>query len=154
MGIGALEFSTRHRPEDVHNVYLSMLLNAGWLGGGIYWILVGLTLVLGLRHALKATDVRPLFLVVYAAFLANALEGLIVDTDHWRHFYLLMAIVWGVMSAPRLACPAVNSLNPGPAQSSRRPNIRKSAAARRMGTRQQPAPRRRRPSIVAAAPAR
>ena len=99
LGIGAEEFATRHHREEVHNVYLSMLLDAGWLGGGIYWILVALTLVLGFRHAMKATETRPLFLIAYAAFVGVALEGLIVDTDHWRHFYLLMAIIWGLMSA-------------------------------------------------------
>ena len=40
LGIGALEFSARHHPEEAHNVYLSMLLNAGWLGGAVYLILV------------------------------------------------------------------------------------------------------------------
>jgi O-antigen ligase/polysaccharide polymerase Wzy-like membrane protein len=100
LGIGALEFSQRHHTEDVHNVYLSMMLNAGWLGGAIYWILVGLTLILGFRFSLKAQPTRPLFVIAYAAFVAVALEGLIVDTDHWRHFYLLMAIIWGLMSAP------------------------------------------------------
>jgi hypothetical protein len=25
------------------------------------------------------------------------LEGIIIDLDHWRHFYLLMALVWGLM---------------------------------------------------------
>ncbi len=103
LGIGAQEFTTRHHTEEVHNVYLSLMLNAGWLGGGVYWILVGLTLVLGFRHAMKDTETRPLFLVAYAAFVAVALEGLIVDTDHWRHFYLLMAIIWGLMSAGTLA---------------------------------------------------
>ena len=40
---------------------------------------------------------QPLFLVVYACFVANAFEGLVIDLDHWRHFYLLMAMVWGMM---------------------------------------------------------
>ena len=53
LGIGAQQFVTHHHPEEVHNVYLNMLLNAGWLGGGVYWILVALTVVLGFRHALK-----------------------------------------------------------------------------------------------------
>jgi len=105
LGIGAEEFVAHHHPEEVHNVYLSVLLNGGWLGGGVYWILVGLTLVLGFRHALKATPTRPLFLIAYASFVAVALEGLVIDTDHWRHFYLLMAIIWGLMGARTLADP-------------------------------------------------
>jgi len=35
--------------------------------------------------------------VVYACFVAHVLEGAIIDLDHWRHFYLLMALVWGLI---------------------------------------------------------
>ncbi len=103
LGIGATVFSAFHHHEEVHNVYLSMMLNAGWLGGVLFLLMIALTLVLGLRHAFTlsqtASKVRPLFLIAYAAFLANALEGLIIDLDHWRHVYLLMALIWGMMSA-------------------------------------------------------
>lgn len=99
LGIGAQEFTSRYHHEEVHNVYLTLMLSAGWLGGGIYWILVGLTLVLGLRHAFRSTPTRMLFLVVYATFAATAFEGIIIDSDHWRHFYALMAIIWGLMTA-------------------------------------------------------
>jgi O-antigen ligase len=102
-GIGALQFSPVYHHEEVHNVYLSIVLNAGWLGGGVYWIMVALTMVLGFRHLLKVTASRPLFLIAYAAFVSTALQGVIIDTDHWRHFYVLMAIVWGIMSVPREA---------------------------------------------------
>ena len=82
-----------------------MPLNAGWIGGGLYWIIVGLTLFLGLRHLGSGDVTRPLFLVAYAAFVGNVLEGAVIDTDHWRHFYLLMAIVWGLMAAPSASLP-------------------------------------------------
>jgi O-antigen ligase len=140
LGIGAQEFATRHHTEEVHNVYLNMLLNAGWLGGGIYWILVALTLVLGFRHAMKATKTRPLFLIAYAAFVGVALEGVIVDTDHWRHFYLLMAIIWGLMSAGTLGQPTP------PASAPTRRHPRTATAASRTV---RPALRRRRPGFVA-----
>ncbi len=55
--------------------------------------------MLGLRHALMSSATRPLFLVAYAAFAATAFEGMIIDSDHWRHFYVLLAIVWGLMTA-------------------------------------------------------
>ncbi|MGZ5914838.1 MAG: hypothetical protein ACXWJU_05890, partial [Hyphomicrobium sp.] len=59
--------------------------------------------------SLKATPTQPLFLIVYAAFIANAMEGIIIDSDHWRHFYLLAAMVWGLMSARTLVQPAVEA---------------------------------------------
>jgi O-antigen ligase len=104
-GIGAQEFAVRHHHEEAHNVYLSMFLNAGWAGGLVYAGLVLATLVLGLRHALAAAAPQPLFLVVYAAFLGNAVEGFVIDSDHWRHFFVLMGLVWGLMAAPARPAP-------------------------------------------------
>ena len=99
LGIGAQEFTSRYHHEEVHNVYLTLFLSAGWLGGSVYLIIVMLTIVLGFRHLLRATPTRPLFLIVYATFVATALEGLIIDSDHWRHFYVLLALIWGMMTA-------------------------------------------------------
>lgn len=99
LGIGALQFGSQFHHEDVHNVYLSMFLNAGWLGGVLYTFIVALTMVLGLKHLTRATPWRPLFIIAYAALAGNVFEGIVIDTDHWRHFYLLLAIVWGLMSA-------------------------------------------------------
>ena len=81
-------------------MFLSMLLNAGWAGGLIYWLMTGLTLAIGLRHVLRATLARPLFLIALSAFLATAAEGIVIDTDHWRSYYILMAMVWGMASSP------------------------------------------------------
>ncbi len=99
LGIGAHTFTQVHHREDVHNVYLSVMLNSGWLGGGVYWVLVATTLGLGFRHLTRASTLRPLFIILYAAFAATAFEGLVIDTDHWRHFYLLMGLIWGLMAA-------------------------------------------------------
>ena len=97
-GIGAKEFGTHYHHEEVHNVYLSIVLKAGWIGGGLYWIAVVLTLGLGLRHALKGSGGHPIFLVLLAAFISNAAEGVVIDSDHWRHYYILMGMCWGFMS--------------------------------------------------------
>ncbi|MCH9807692.1 MAG: O-antigen ligase family protein [Alphaproteobacteria bacterium] len=101
LGIGAHTFTSVHHQEDVHNVYVSVFLNSGWLGGSAYCLLVLLTIGIGFLHLLKASPVRPLFIVLYAAFCSTAFEGLVIDTDHWRHFYLLMGLIWGLMSVPR-----------------------------------------------------
>jgi O-antigen ligase len=97
LGLGAQQFVPQYHHEEPHNVYLTMFLNAGWVGGLIFFGLVATTCVWGLRHAFVRCTTQPLFLVVYACFVAQALEGAIIDLDHWRHFYLLMALVWGLM---------------------------------------------------------
>lgn len=103
LGIGAQQFASAYHHEEVHNVYLSMLLNAGWVGGTVYAILTVLTIVVGLRAARHANPAQPFVMIAVAAFIANALEGFIIDTDHWRHVYLLMAIIWGAATASYVA---------------------------------------------------
>lgn len=98
-GLGGKEFAANYHHEEPHNVYLNMFLNAGWLGGFMFIVMVASTVGLGLRHLLFATQARPLFIVVFSAFLATALQGFIIDSDHWRHFYLLMGMQWGLMAA-------------------------------------------------------
>lgn len=98
LGIGATQFAAVHHHEDVHNVYISMMLNAGWLGGLAYIGAVALTLALGLVYALRVTPTRPYFLIAYAALIGNVAEGYVIDTDHWRHFYLLLALILGLMA--------------------------------------------------------
>jgi O-antigen ligase len=104
MGIGAGQFALVHHHEEVHNVYLSMTLNAGWIGAGLYTIAVLATLGIGLYSAMtRRCGAHAYLLIATAAFAANAFEGIVIDTDHWRHFYLLMAMVWGISTAPSRA---------------------------------------------------
>ena len=53
LGIGALEFGRLHHHEDVHELYLSMFLNGGWVGGTLYLAMVLLTLWLGLQQVVR-----------------------------------------------------------------------------------------------------
>jgi len=103
LGIGALEFGRAYHHEDVHEVYLSMFLNSGWLGGTVYLAIVLLTLWLGLQLLVRDKGGDGVSAVLVAAFIGMALEGAVVDTDHWRHFYLIMAMIWGMALAPRHA---------------------------------------------------
>lgn len=109
LGIGAQDFTEQYHHEEVHNVYLSMTLNGGWLGGALFLVLTALTLVTGVSALLSATALRPLLIVAVSAFLATALEGVIIDTDHWRHLYVELALVWGLAVAARRTSPAAHS---------------------------------------------
>lgn len=99
LGIGTHTFRDVHHHEEPHNVYLSMFLNAGWTGGLLYIASVLMTAAIGLRYALKNGYRQGPFLVAGGAFAALALEGYIIDTDHWRHFFLIMGCVWGLADA-------------------------------------------------------
>ena len=97
LGIGALSFGNVYHHEEPHNVYLSMFLNAGWIGGMAYFGMVIGTIFMAFRHAMRANRSQGIFIVILAAFIATATEGWIVDTDHWRHFFVLLALIWGMM---------------------------------------------------------
>jgi len=100
LGIGALEFARVYHNEDVHEVYLNMYLNTGWFGGTLYIFLVFTTLVLGLKLVFRDRGGDGVSAVLVAAFFGMVLEGGVIDTDHWRHFYLIMAMIWGMSLAP------------------------------------------------------
>ena len=112
LGLGAQQFDGFYHMEEAHNVYLSMFMNAGWLGGSIFALMIAVTVILGARHALRRTATQGLFLVIYAAFAAHALEGFVIDLDHWRHFQLLMALSWGLMLGDRVPVIARSTWEP------------------------------------------
>lgn len=101
LGIGAQQFPLFYHHEEAHNVYISMYMNAGWIGGTAFIILMFGTVVLGLRQAFRRVPAQPVFIVAYGAFVGHVLEGFLIDLDHWRHVYVLLAILWGVMAADR-----------------------------------------------------
>ncbi len=84
--------------EQPHNVYLYMMLQTGWLGGLAYIAMVVSTMVGSLMLVFAATPWRGYAIVLASCFIPLALEGLIVDTDHWRHFWVLVGLIWGLIA--------------------------------------------------------
>ena len=97
-GMGPFEFSRVYGGQQ-HNVYFQGFLNYGWAGGFAYLLLIVLTLVLGFRYSLVPTPWQPYLIATFATFCGVAAEGVIIDTDHWRHFFLLLGMIWGLAAA-------------------------------------------------------
>ena len=100
-GIGPLQFS-KYFPEDPHNSYLNAFMSGGWLSGACYPALVAADAGVRLRarcssHALAADHDRGLS----PAIVGVATESFIIDTDHWRHTFLLLGLMWGLIAATR-----------------------------------------------------
>jgi hypothetical protein len=112
LGIGPLQF-TRYFPEDAHNVYLNAFMSGGWTAGIAYHVLVGLTLFVGLMAALRRAPWQPATIAVFATFGGLAFEGKIIDTDHWRHFWALGGLLWGLAVAGGLQRAAKPLTSPG-----------------------------------------
>lgn len=97
-GMGPFEFARVHGLQQ-HNVYLQAFLVYGWAGGIAYVLLLLTTVTVGLRTALMRTPWQPYLITALAAFVGEIAEGFVIDTDHWRHFYLLLGMIWGLAAA-------------------------------------------------------
>jgi hypothetical protein len=84
---------------DPHNVYLNAFSSYGWLGGVTYMLLIVSTLIVGFRAALIRTPWQGQSIALFCAFLTTALQGVQIDTDHWRHFYWMLGLNWGFYAA-------------------------------------------------------
>jgi len=97
-GMGPFGFATAQGLQQ-HNVYLQAFLVYGWIGGVSYIMLLLSTCYVALRAAFVRTPWQPYLITGLAAFVGEIAEGFIVDTDHWRHFFLLLGIIWGAAAA-------------------------------------------------------
>jgi hypothetical protein len=100
-GIGPLQFHNFF-PEDTHNSYLNAFMSGGWIAGVCYPALVFVTVILGFRHVFADVPWQRAYLAIFAAFLGTVGESFIIDTDHWRHFWMMLGAMWGMFAATRL----------------------------------------------------
>lgn len=100
LGIGPLQFSTFF-PEAPHNVYLNSFMAGGWLSGLSYIVLVAIIAIVGLVACFRRAPWQRVVIALYATFIGLVIEGKIIDTDHWRHFWALAGLIWGLAMATR-----------------------------------------------------
>lgn len=97
-GMGPEEFGRIYTLQP-HNVYLQVFMVSGWVGGLSYILLLLSTLWVGLRSIFVRTPWQTYTIVTFAVFFGEIAEGFVIDSDHWRHFYLLLGMVWGLAAA-------------------------------------------------------
>jgi hypothetical protein len=97
-GIGPLQFH-HYFPEDTHNSYLNAFMSGGWLSGICYPALIFTTVILGFRHLFVRVPWQRTYLAIFSAFLGTVGESFVIDTDHWRHFWMMLGAMWGMIAA-------------------------------------------------------
>lgn len=98
MGIGPLQFSTFF-PEDTHNSFLNAFMSGGWLSGVCFPALTFITVIMGFKLIFVRVPWQRTYLAIFSAFLGTFLEAFIIDVDHWRHFWMLLGIMWAMFAA-------------------------------------------------------
>jgi O-Antigen ligase len=106
-GIGPLQFHN-YFPEDTHNSYLNAFMSGGWLAGICYPALVFVTVIQGFRHVFVRVPWQRAYLAIFAAFLGTVGESFVIDTDHWRHFWMMLGAMWGMFAAAQRYAPAAD----------------------------------------------
>ncbi|TXI02541.1 MAG: O-antigen ligase domain-containing protein [Rhizobium sp.] len=94
LGIGPLVFGQIFR-EDEHNTWLKTLTTYGWIGFVTWISMICWTIYIGFRNLLRERPWQPFVMIAWIVILGHVGIGNVIDTDHWRHLYMLIGIVWG-----------------------------------------------------------
>jgi len=103
LGLGPLEFRNLRVKEEPHNTYVNVLHAYGWGGGLAFILFIGVTIWRGAGFLARPGPCRALLIPLFAVFLPLSAEAAIIDIDHWRHFFLVGGLIWGVTAASRPA---------------------------------------------------
>ena len=94
LGLGPLEFGKVFK-EHTHNIWLKSLMGYSWLGFVALLTLVLWTIIGGFRMLFRPRPWQPYFIISYCVFVGHIILGWVIDIDHWRHFFLLIGVIWG-----------------------------------------------------------
>jgi len=101
-GFGPHRF-VQYFPEDPHDVFLNAFASYGWLGGFSYLVLIIMTVAIGWRIVNADFPLRGHAIAIWSTLFIQILQGFQIDTDHWRHFWLMLGLIWGML--PMLQSP-------------------------------------------------
>jgi hypothetical protein len=105
LGIGPMEFRNLRIREEPHDAYVSVLHVYGWGGGLMFYLFIGITIWRGVSFVLRKSPNRLLLIPLISTFIPLCVEAAIIDLDHWRHFYLVGGLIWGVTAAYNKVLP-------------------------------------------------
>ena len=105
LGIGPGQFE-KVSPISAHSTYVRALSEEGVLGLLVLLALLLLTLMFASRNAILGRDTYGIgsaaLLAAWCGLLANSV---FIDTLHWRHFWLLAALIWAGAARPAQGSP-------------------------------------------------
>ena len=98
LGFGPHQFYTIFN-LDPHNTFLNAFASYGWLGGITYFLLVLSTIVIGCKTICTKTPWQNQAIAVFCPLMTTFLQGVQIDTEHWRHLYWMLGLMWGLFAA-------------------------------------------------------
>ena len=102
LGFGPLRFN-QFFSQDPHETFLSAFASFGWVGGLGFAAFTVATIHVGWTLALRRSPLQPHAIAIWSACFPQILQGVQIDTGHWRHLYLLCGCMYGLAAAERAA---------------------------------------------------
>ena len=85
-----------------HNTYLRVAFESGWVGFLMFAMMMLSTAIVGIRQVMRRRVEMPYVAILLPSFAASMVSGLTIDTLHWRHLWIVMALIWGYEAYYRL----------------------------------------------------
>ena len=99
-GFGPLRFGHIF-PQDPHEVFISAFASFGWSGGVAFLAFAAITVFVGWRVCFRRSPVQTECIGLWAALFPQILQGVQIDTSHWRHVFVLCGCLYGLVAAER-----------------------------------------------------
>lgn len=97
-GFGPYRFDT-YFSQASHNAFLNAFSAGGWLGGIIYFTLVCSNIFIGIKTVFTRSPFQNSAILVFSCLIAVTFQGVQIDTEHWRHYYWMIGMMWGLFAA-------------------------------------------------------
>lgn len=95
LGIGP-GMSTPELGMEPHNLYLHTALEGGWLGAVAFCLFLVMSLGRAMGRVGFRWRLQSDFHVVLAVLMGTLFQSFFIDSTHWRHLWLLLAMAWGL----------------------------------------------------------
>jgi hypothetical protein len=99
-GFGPLRFGHIF-PQDPHEVFISAFASFGWSGGLAFLAFAAITVFVGWRACFRRSPVQTECIGLWAALFPQILQGVQIDTSHWRHVFVMCGCLYGLAAAER-----------------------------------------------------
>ena len=98
MGLGPYQFEQIFG-EAPHNTFLNSFASGGWIGGIAYILWCLCTFYMGIKTMFTRSPYQAFAVPVVTTFIVMTLQGLQIDNEHWRHWFWMMGLIWGLFAA-------------------------------------------------------
>lgn len=93
LGIGPYQ-TERILNYSTHSLYIRVVTEYGLLGITSFLGFLCLTVFQAIRHNFNTSRASPYAAIITAALVGLLFNSIFIDTLHWRHFWLLLALPW------------------------------------------------------------